>query len=124
MTFPQDWPNGCPATDVPGADGIVYRIVKVSPPTATDMLSHHESGRLPTANPCLRCGLSVFGILEDARNQRQLMPKLGGWIARGTLTPTHGKAHRTPGQQPSHTTWWPYEGVDRAAIFSVIPEVV
>jgi hypothetical protein len=26
------------------------------------------------------------------------------------------------GKQPTHTTWWPYEGVDRASLFSIVPE--
>ena len=122
MLFPDDWPADCPSEDTPVANLTVFRIVKHRPPTATDLLSHHETGRLPKADPCLRCGLSVFIIAEDAAHQRKLMPRLGEFIARGTLTAEHGKARLTPGQQPSHTTWWPYIGVDRASLFAVIQE--
>jgi hypothetical protein len=87
------------------------------------MQSHHETGKLPRADPCLRCGLSVFRELEDALNQQKLLPKLGNKIAKALLEAAHGKACLTKGQQPTHTTWWPYEGVDRAALFVVVQEV-
>ena len=123
MTFPDDWPDGCPGADVPEADGVLFRIVKNDPSKPHDLRSHHETGRLPRADPCLRCGLSVFGELGDAQNQRSLMPRLGRWIATGTLQSDHGKACLTPGSQPTHTTWWPCVGVDRVVLFSVIEEV-
>lgn len=124
MSFPKDWPAGCPADDVLDAQGEVFRIVKGDPATADDMKSHHETGKLPKADPCLRCGLSVFREVDDAVNQQRLLPKLGKWIARAQLTPAHGKACPTKGQQPTHTTWWPVEGVDRAVLFKVVREVV
>lgn len=104
MTFPKDWPPGCPAADTPDAEGDVFRIVKDNPVTAADMLSHHETGKLPKADPCLRCGLSVFRLVQDALNQQQLLPKLGKRIAKALLEAAHGKACLTRGQQPTHTT--------------------
>jgi hypothetical protein len=123
MTFPKDWPSGCPSPDTPDAAGDVFRIAKENPVTAGDMRSHHETGKLPRADPCLRCGLSVFRELEDAMNQQKLLPKLGNKIAKAMLEAAHGKACLTKGQQPTHTTWWPYEGVDRAVLFVVVMEV-
>jgi hypothetical protein len=123
MNFSKGWPPGCPSDDVPDAAGEVFRISKENPVTALSMESHHESGKLPKADPCLRCGLSVFRDLEDAINQRSLLPKLGNMIAKGVLLADHGKACFTKGQQPTHTTWWPYDGVDRAAIFVVIQDL-
>ncbi len=120
MTFPEDWPAGCPSADTPDAEMAVFRLIRNSPPSAEDFLSHHETGRLPKADPCLRCGLSVFIILEDALHQQRLMPRLGKFIAMGVLAAGHGKARLTKGQQPSHTTWWPYVGVDRASLFAVV----
>ena len=122
MTFPSDWPAGCPSADTPDAEGEVYRIVKNQPVTLADMVSHHESGRLPKADPCLRCGLSVFRLLEDALHQQKLMPRLGRRIAKAELKAAHGRAGPTKGQQPTHTTWWPYSHVDRAALFAVVWE--
>ncbi len=123
MTFPDDWPKGCPPDEAEDAYGEVFRIVRDYPPSNSDMMSHHETGRLPKAPPCLRCGLSVFLVEEDAVNQQQLLPKLGKRIANATLNATHGKISLTPGQQPTHTTWWPCTIVDRAALFVVAKEV-
>jgi hypothetical protein len=86
------------------------------------MATHHETGRLPKADACQRCGLSVFRLLRDAVHQRRLLPKLGAHIARATLLPEHGVAKLTRGQQPTHTTWWTYVGVARAELFAVVAE--
>ncbi len=122
MEFPDDWPQGCPPDDAEPADGVVYRLVKNKPPTESDFLSHHETGRLPNAPACLRCGLSVFRDLADAVHQRRLLPRLGRYVARGELEDTHGKTRLTSGQQPTHTTWWPFVGVNRSVLFTVIEE--
>jgi hypothetical protein len=122
MEFPRDWPADCPPADAEDAAGVVFRIVRENPPVADDFATHAETGRLPKAPACLRCGLSVFREMRDAEHQRALMPRLGRRIAMATLGSMHGKAMPTSGMQPSHTTWWPYEGVDRARLFSVIEE--
>jgi hypothetical protein len=122
LKFPSDWPGDCPPQDAVDADGIVYRIVNNNPPQDKDLECHFESGRLPKAPPCLRCGLSVFRDLTDAAHQRHLLPKLGKWIAQATLAANHGKAKLTNGKQPSHTTWWAYDGVKRASLFAVVRE--
>jgi hypothetical protein len=122
MNFPKDWPQSCPPADAVDAVGEVFRIVRNSPPAAGDMASHHETGRLPKAPPCLRCGLSVFREVRDALHQRELLPKLGKFIAKGVLKPEHGKTKLTDGTQPTHTTWWAYEGMQRESIFIVREE--
>lgn len=123
MPFPDDWPNDCPPPEADDALEEVLRIVKDNPPSPDDMMSHHEAGRLLKAPACLRCGLSVFRLIDDAINQQRLLPRLGRRIARARLDATHGKTCVTPGQQPTHTTWWPSVGVDRAALFVVVQEV-
>jgi len=122
LQFPNNWPAECPPQDAVDADGIVYRIVNSDPTQDKDLESHFETGRLPKAPPCLRCGLSVFRELRDATHQRQLMPKLGQWIAQATLQVTHGKTKPTPTKIPTHTTWWAYDGVQRASLFAVVRE--
>jgi hypothetical protein len=119
-TFPDGWPCGCPPDSAEDAAGEVFRIVKNDPPVAKDFETHHEAGKLPKADPCLRCGVSVFRVIEDAQHQRELFPKLGDQIAAGKLHASHGKAKLTEGRMPSHTTWWPYTGADRAALFVVV----
>lgn len=122
-TFPADWPASCPPADAEDAAGAVFRITINDPPKAEDMLSHHETGRLPNAEPCLRCGLSVFRNIEDAQHQRRLMPRLGKYIATADLQAYHGKTKLTTGSQPTHTTWWVYQEVtNRFSFFKVVKE--
>lgn len=123
MNFPETWPQGCPSNDTPPAEVEIFRIVRHDPVLPTDFQSHLETGRLPQADPCLRCGLSVFRLIEDAWNQQKLLPNLGKRIARANLNPEHGKACLTKGQQPTHTTWWPYRDVNRAELFTVVKGV-
>lgn len=121
-TFPSTWPANCPPRDAVDADGDVFRIVDHDPPATGDFASHMETGKLPKAPACLRCGLSVFRELRDAVHQRTLFPRLGRWIAKGTLAMDHGRTKLTTGKLPTHTTWWACEGVDRAALFTVVRE--
>lgn len=120
MRFPDNWPENCPPEDADDAAGIVYRIVKNVPPLPEDLATHFETNRLRNAPACLRCGLSVFREVRDVVHQRLLLPKLGEFIASADLKPEHGKAKLTPGTQPTHTTWWAYEGVQRANLFVVM----
>jgi hypothetical protein len=124
MTFPNGWPEGCPPYEAVDASDDIFRIVGHEPPADCDFMTHFESGKLPNAPPCLRCGLSVFRQIGDAIHQRRLLPRLGRLIAKGTLSAEHGKTKVTPGKQPTHTTWWPYERVNRASLFSVVSEEV
>lgn len=122
MNFPKHWPSDCPPLDAVDAQGSVFRIVNNDPPVSSDLASHLETGKLPNAPPCLRCGLSVFREIRDAVHQRLLIPKLGRWIAKGTLETEHGKTKLTAGKQPTHTTWWACDGVNRAGLFAVVRE--
>lgn len=79
---------------------------------------------MPDADPCLRCGLSMFPTVEGAMHARELFPGLlGKFIACGTLAPEQGKLKPTPTHKfPSHLTWWAYVGVARAVPFSIVEE--
>jgi len=121
-SFPAGWPSDCPPCDALDAKGEVFRLVKNDPPAAEDLRTHNESGKRPKAPPCLRCGLSVFREMKDAAHQRLLMPRLGSHIARSVLLPIHGKTKLTHGMQPTHTTWWAYDGVVRESLFFVMKE--
>jgi hypothetical protein len=123
MPLPDDWPKGCPPDDAEPAAGEVFRLVRSDPHTQGVFRTHHETGKLPKAPPCIRCGLSVFRSRQDAEHQYRAYPKLGRFIARASLPSTHGVTKLTEGRQPSHTTWWPFAGVDRAAIFAILEEL-
>ena len=123
MRFPIDWPNECPPNDAVPAEGTVYRLVKNNPCEQNDFRSHRELGKLPNADPCLRCGLSVFRDIADAKHQHCAYPKLGNFIARANVNATHGRTKLTQGQQPSHTTWWPHEDIERHTLFTHLEEI-
>ena len=124
MCFPSDWPSDCPPEVAPPAQGVVYRLVKVTPLQEADFLSHKEMNRVPpTADLCDCCGLSVFRKKEEAIHMRRLFRKIGDYVAEGTLAKEHGVAMLTPGKLPTHTTWWPYEGVIRTTVFGNIEAI-
>jgi hypothetical protein len=97
--------------------------VKTDPAGANDFRSHRELGKLPKAPPCLRAGLSTFRTLDDAERMALLFPVLGAFVARGQLDGGYGRSLVTPGRQPTHTTVWPYVGVDRVAPFRRVTPV-
>lgn len=86
MTFPMDWPEGCPPDAAGTAGGRVFRIVRANPCCEADFASHHETGKMPTAPACQRCGLSVYGDQSDAVHTARKYPKIGRLIARGELS--------------------------------------
>lgn len=117
---PSDWPPDCPPSDAFPADGEVFRAVKRKPLDQRDFRTHAERGAAPDAPPCLRCGLSVYGTLDDVLHHIDLFPSFGKVVARAELASEHGITKRTPGRQPTHTTWWPFPEVDRVSIFAVV----
>jgi len=123
MTFAAHFPANCPPTEAQQAHGTVYRIVKSDPPAADDFSSHHETGKLPKVDACMRCGLSVFRTRDDGIHQRNSYPRLGDYLASGELHPTDGQTLLTTGKRPTHTTWWPCEGTDRARPFVILEKI-
>ncbi|MDB4963394.1 MAG: hypothetical protein JWP01_3393 [Myxococcales bacterium] len=114
-------PHDCPPTDALDCELEVYYVVKVSPCEATDFQTHAERNSQRNADPCNRCGLSVWKDEADARYQAGKHPRLGNMIARGRLQAEHGKLKQT--YRPSHHTWWPADDVERHSIFEVIATV-
>lgn len=121
--FPPDWPDGCPPDDAGTAAGDHLRIVQREVASADDFRSHRELGKLPKAPPCLRAGLSMFRVIEEAERMALLFPVLGAYIATGTLDARYGVSKLTGGREPTHTTVWPYAQTDRAAPFDRVVAV-
>jgi len=123
-TFPKNWPTKCPPADAKDADVVVYRTVRTDPPTNEDFLSWHEEGKEPKypGKECQACSVSVHRTQESAIHHREVCEYDGACIAVGVLNPSHGKTKDTPTRKfPLHVSWWPYEGIDRGAIFKVMP---
>ncbi|WP_440998067.1 hypothetical protein [Arhodomonas sp. SL1] len=120
-SFPAAWPNDCPPADAESPKGEYYRIVKTNPPSDQDFLSHAERGKSGGGDCCMRCGLSVFSDVEEARHAKKVMPALGEHLVVAALDARHGRTKRTPSRRhKSHVTWWPFEGIGRAELFAVV----
>lgn len=118
--FPKEWLN-CPPTDAEYCQGTYFRVAKHNPPVNEDFLSQAELGRARSANECMRVGLSLLRKKTDAEHLIQLLPQLGKVILQAELTECHGKSkHTSSRQSPSHTTWWPFESLDRKMLFTAI----
>jgi hypothetical protein len=122
--FPNHWPRDCPPSSAEDAQGVVYRICRQNPPGQSDFQSQAELGKSSKGDECMRHGLSVFRNPAEAIHVTALFPRLGTLVFRGELSPPLGKIKATPNKhRPSHTTWWPCEGIDRAAPFRLMHEV-
>jgi hypothetical protein len=123
QAFPADWPQGCPPAAATAATGTIFRVVH-NPFAPRDFRSPAEKGTLPTADPCMRVGLSVLPTEQDALHTANLFPPLGDHIAAADLAADHGKLMRTPTRtQQQHMTWWPSLGLDRASLFRIVQHV-
>lgn len=120
--FPKEWPTGCPPSEATPAKGVVYRTCDRSPPSSDDFKSYFQLGKAPKACPCLRAGLSVFRDMHDAVHHASSFRRIAGHVTKADLRAEHGKIKPTPSKNsgPSHTTWWPAEGLERASIFRVV----
>lgn len=119
-TFPSDWPHECPPASAEDANTDAYRIVRASPPTADDFKNHYELGREKSPRRCRARALSVFRSKEEARKAWLVLRYLGDHFASGRLRPIHGKTMLAEGTHPGHLEWWPYEGVDPAAVLTKV----
>jgi hypothetical protein len=116
MEFPNTFPNGCPPDQAAECNGTYFHVLKENPPGESDLKSFHEKNRKLNSQlscPCMPYGLSVFSDREDAVFMQGAMPKLGNFVGELRLNPPDGKVIPTPGQRPSHNTWWPSVDCDR-----------
>lgn len=121
--FSANLPDNCPPQEAIDAEGKVYRVCLQNPPLQRDFQNHAELGKQSNGDQCMRHGLSVFRNYAEAHHLTLLFPKLGKLVLGGELTPKEGKVKPTPAKaRPSHTTWWPYEGIERSANFKIAKE--
>ena len=69
-------------------------------------------------------GLSVYTDRDRAIQCAGRYRNLGKNIARLTLTHVAGKALETPGQFPSHHTWWKTEDFDPTKVAQVMQSLL
>ena len=119
--FADHVPEDCPPDSATPAEGKVYRCIKRNGIQAEDFETHFENDRRPDADLCSRCALSVLRSLDEARQFRKTMPKLGRYIAEAVLRPEHGMWKLTD-KRSGHINWWPYDGVERTTLFQLVQE--
>ena len=118
--FLSECPNHCPPDDAHDACGDFYRLVCNNPPVDADFQTYAETGAMPHADHCLRCGLSVFDshvaaarLYHDMQRRHPGGTGIGPFIAWLELTPDEGRTQQT--RKPPHHTWWMCQDTNRRA---------
>jgi hypothetical protein len=92
-------------TFVTNIDKDIHRAISEAAPGKQPWWDHHLLDR----------------IAEREVGLRRKLTKVGGFIAKGTLSPDHGKTKLFPSREmSSHTEWWCFSGIDRTRGFQVI----
>lgn len=105
MPFAANCPETCPPADAEDASGELIRFVRNNPPTAADMKTYADEGKVGS-DSCTACALSVLRRLEDVPIARQAMP----WfkkrlVAKAAANATHGRVKQT-GAHKFHVSFW------------------
>jgi hypothetical protein len=112
----------CPPSIAVPASGVVYRVTKNNPHTATDMETHDEQGLAKKhPDPCARCALSVVLVDEELDLLREKYRKIGDYSAKGELRADLGVMLTDGTATPTHTNVWFYKNVTpdlRAGLFT------
>jgi len=121
----RDWlPAECPSEDAEEITTAteLYRVVRVSPPTAEDFKSHKALRPLKKYEKgmCKACGLSVARTHSDCVLMSKLPTLVGGLICRIRVNAGGGKIQQNG--QPIHHTWWPHRGFDHTTTCTVVAE--
>lgn len=119
MDYNQKLPEACPPTSASSREQRAYRILKAAGATLDDLKSHAELGTAVTADPCRRCGVSIFATYRQAQHRLAVSPHLGTAVGFAILTPGHG-AISPAHHQSGHMDWWPFEGMANPADFKVV----
>jgi hypothetical protein len=120
LTFPSDWPEGCPPEDAQPARGEVFTCCRTNPPGEMDFRTAYERGYRPDGDQCQRCGLSVSLTRSDAEAIKELFPRKNKFIVVAKLHPEHGRLKPTPGPGNTHHTLWKYENASFHTLFQVL----
>lgn len=129
--FPDWFPDGCPH-DAQEAETTLFHGCETNPPTGEDFTPHARSERprkqaMARNGGCLAYGLSVWTSEEEAIHAQELFNYAARWhIFSGDVTADDGLLAPTPtNNQPSHHTFWAYDGVDLMGKFEpALPPLV
>lgn len=124
--FPSYFPDNCPPKEAKCEEIIMYRLCKNATPSPEDFISFYLSNPDRYKGMVNAYGLSVFPSPQDCVLARKKSPKLRektSTIAFGQNNCDRGKILRNGSpQNPSHITWWVYEGVEPHKFFAPYSE--
>lgn len=125
-SFPDTLPQNCPLDSAVKCEHTVFMAFNKITITSAQCKTQAEKGRaLNTSGEgeCTRHGLSVFPSVESCQHQINLFPRLGPHIGKAELNDSCGViAHTGHKRSPKHMTWWSYDHVDRALLFTLVDE--
>lgn len=125
-TFPSYFPDNCPPEEATDEEIIIYRLCKNVVPSPEDFISFYLSNPERYKGMVNAYGLSVFPSPQDCISAREKSPKLRkktSMIAFGQNNSDRGKILRNgKAINPSHITWWVYEGVEPHTFFAPYDE--
>jgi hypothetical protein len=117
--WPVHFPPNCPDSDAIPTDGTFFRLLCGD---ETDWKSAKEQEKFLNHPECIRAGLSCFLEREQVAELRDVSPQLSEHkIARGNLTPEHGKIKPNGNRPGHHCLWLRTQFLERATdLFHVI----
>jgi len=123
-TWPDWFPEDCPAKEASPAAGVVYRLVSHNPPTSADLLPAAVIPKHPRFQDfsCQNCGLSVFRDLMEVRRLSEQLPRFQAMrIAVANLDDSGIWLAETPSRKSaSHCTLWVPTTIEVVARFAVV----
>lgn len=120
--FPDYFPPGCPPADATEREIEVFRLCENKCVAASDFESYFQKNPKRYAGKILAYGISVFPSLAACKSAQDKSPFLRKCqaCARGITYNYSGKILNTPGKNnPSHITWWLYEGIEPHTYFEL-----
>ena len=122
LSFPAYFPENCPPDDAKAEELCVYRYCIGDTVIPEDFLSYYQMNPKKYKNKILAYGLSVLLNKQDCIKGLKLpaIKKRYKSFASGMTFINTGWIKRTPNaNNPSHCTWWLYEGIDPSTYFVI-----
>lgn len=122
LKFPDYFPPECPPEEAEEREIEVYRLCRKNKVMASDFESFYQKRPEKFQGMIESYGLSVFPSKKDCEKAQQKSPNLRRFrgCSHGITYKYTGKILNTPNHNnPSHITWWLYEGVEPHTYFQL-----
>lgn len=122
LSFPAYFPENCPPDDAKAEELCVYRYCVGNTVSVNDFISYYQTDPERYKDNINAYGLSVLSKKEDCIKGLKLpaIKKRFKSYASGITYINTGVIKKTPNNNnPSHCTWWLYDGVDPSTYFAI-----